>query len=805
VTVSGYVREAATGRPITGAPVDVFMNESKRAPGVLVGQGASDARGVFTIKLSLPNDKPAREYQLVNHAVAFVDGTGHAYGDGWGDPPFTTVASTTLTMSLPARDGLGAATNINGTLVDKTGPGVSSATVVVYVDNTVVSRPVTDSAGRWQIQYTFPSGSHAVEARFAGTSYYDPSNIARATISIDDYAIEIAPTLRAKPGEGLQLSGRVLGKGAAAPDRLVTIDGPFGNPTVSLRSDAAGRFSYSFSTSASQPPGTYVLTYRLPDHNVTKTQRVELNITGRIALSAPDTWDVEVPLPVAITLQTSAGVPLAGQSVRLSLAGPGGARDITVVTDAAGGAAPDLAPLRATAGSYTISARVLNAPNLEAPAVTQSLNLGTFDIRWSLPQTAQRGAPLFGNTTVSFGGRPFAGQTVTIDAFGSQQVTTDSQGVARWRAAVPTVAKPGTHSLTLQALDHPMRNASIDVVSIPKLTFDAPDVMEAGVPPQASLTLTDDQGDPIRNSAITITAVSGGGVNRTVVTTDARGHWSGPVNVSASEGSNVTLSARFDRSGSFLAAEGVQTMSVVAPTTRATSPNLWPLVALSAIVVAGGGCTTWWWLARRRTHRVPVIETAASAALAATAPRPGELDIHFAIPPGEPSVWGMGDPIELIAHNNGVAGSFELAWPGGSSVIALGESTEARTALTFPQEGDITLSAQRQGGSFTPNATSLRIVDYRKETAREFDLFLDKARTLDASLTRRSTPREIVWTLAGRLGAESEPLLDEVALVMEVTNYSQYEVKREHYLRFVAAARRLDGFFTPAAPLPQGG
>lgn len=802
VTVSGYVRDASTGRAIAGAPVDIFMNESKRTPGVLVGQGVSDASGTFTIRLDLPTDKPAREYQLVNHAAAFVDPSGRPYADGWGDPPFATTASTVLTLELPARDGFGTATTLGGTLLDNTGAPVPSATITLTSDSVVIGRPVTTSAGRYSLQYTFPAGVHVVEARFAGTSFYDPATAPRANITIEDYAIEIAPILRAKPGEALLLTGRVLGKGAVAPERALTIDGLFGAPTIRLVSDSAGRFSYSFATPTTTAPGTYTVTYHLPDHRVTKTQQIEINQTARLAMTLPSLWDVELPLTTTVTLRSALDQPITGQTLRVTMEGPGGTRDFTGITGSAGDVQVTLQPLRATPGAYTVSARILNNPHLEAPSLSQTLNLGAFEVAWDVPEVVVRGEQASVSATVSFSGRPLSNAPVTLDVFGPRQVTTDALGRVSWSETVPASATLGDVPLSVQAVDHPLRSDATRVVAVPKLALDAPEVFELGVPVQASLRLTDDQGAPLRDAAVTITTVSNDAIERTVVRTDADGRWNGALNVTTT-GGNVTMSARYDATGTYLGADEMQSMAAQMPTLVGGGSFPW-LIPLVGLALAGGAGATWYVVRKRRAGRPRKAEVAAAVTLA----HPSEVDLRFGIPEGEPAVWGIGDPLALAVRNVGAAGDFELQWPGGATSVHLAQGADSATTLEFPQEGEVTLTARRQGGEFDPAAASVRIVDYRKETAREFDLFLDKARGIDTSLTRQSTPREIVWTLEPRLGSGAHAWLDELAFVMEITNYSHYAVSREHYLRFVKAARALDPFFAPApepAPATPGG
>ena len=794
ITVSGYVRDPE-GRPVAGAPVDVFMNETKRAPGVLVGQGTTDGSGTFVITLTLPADKPAREYQLVNHAVAFTDASGRRWGDGWGDPPFATYASTVLKLEVPARDGLGASTPISGSLLDNTGAPVPGASVSILVDGVAVSRPITNAQGRFSTSHSFSAGAHAVEARFLATPNYEAST-ARASITIEDFAIEIAPTLRGKPGDTLLFSGRVLGLGAAAPERTVEI--AYFGERVTLKSDSTGRFSHAYSTPSSMAPGLYQVQYSLPEHNVVKPQTLEMNLSARIALTVPSSWDVEHPIPVGVALASTAGDPVPHQAVRLLLSGPGGSREMIVTTGDAGDITLDMQPLRPAPGIYTLSARIANNPYLDAPGTSMTVSLAQFEALWSVPSTVIRGADAGGAVTVRFGGKPLAGAALDLDFFGRQTIVTDANGRATWMQYVRPDATLGQSTISLSLADHPTRTTITSVVAVPKLAIEVDDKFAAGEPVPVTLRLRDDQGEPLRAREITLTTTSPEGLSRTTVMTDHRGEWTGPLDVSAQEG-DVTLSARFNASDPYLGAESVQSMSATTGSSAVSTRNwLVPLV-IGLAAVAGGGA----WLAANRFPRKPRAPAAApsvATTILAPARRAPDFDVRFAIPEGEPAVWGVGEPLALVASNQGAPGELELAWSGGSSRLAIARVAGGRATLTFPDEGDITLVAKRAGASdMDPAEASVRIVDYRKETAREFDLFLEKAQRVDPGLTRRSTPREIGWTLTGRLGADAAAHLDEIALVMELTNYSHYEASRAHYLRFVRAARALDAFFEPAA------
>ena len=785
-TVSGYVRDP-TDRPVAGAPVDVFLNETKRAPGVLVGQGVSDASGTFVITLDLPDDKPARDYQLVNHAVAFTDRSGRVWGDGWGDPPISTYAATTLKLDLPARDGLGASTPIAGTLSDNTATPVSGASIVISVDGAMVGRATTTALGRFTYSHTFPSGIHTVEAQFLGTSNYDAS-LARGSITIDDLAIDVPASLRAAPGDTILLAGRVLSQGVAAPGHAVSI-AYFGSG-VNLVSDGTGRFSYAYALPVTLAPGLYQVQYALPDEGVAKLQTLELNLSARIALDAPGSADLDQGIPVTVKLVSHRGDPLAGQAMRLTLTGPGGTSDMRLTTDSTGMISTQIHPLRKSAGTYTLTARLASTAYIDVSAASTTVTLGLFEILWSVPSSVIRGEEAGGALTARFAGQPLADTTLTLDVFGLKEVVTDANGRAEWTDMVPADAFLGQTILSARLDGHPVRTTVTNVLAKPDLRLDAPDEFVPGKKVDVKVLLRDDRGEPLADQEVTLRILRADGGSSSIVRTNGRGEWSGALDMGVKRGENVTLSAQVAAGGPYLGGDQTQVMTATATNVAARDWILPATIGLAAVV--GGGAI---YAVRRLPRKARVVEAAPAPIVAAPALRPADLQLRFGIPEGEPAVWGIGEPLALLVRNQGVAGEVELDWGGGRRSVA-SNGPETRTTLTFEAEDDITVRARRAGVSDMAAAeASVRIVDYRKETAREFDLFLAKAQRLDASLTTRSTPREIGWTLEMRLGDTARPHLEEIALVMEITNYSSHDVGRAHYLRFVRASRALDPFF----------
>lgn len=786
--VEGYVRESASGRDVAGAPVVIYMNETKAQPGVMVGRGVSDASGRFSIDVSLPTDKPARQYQLVNAAGPFSAADGTRYAVGWGDPPIETFSQTTFTLDLPARDGLQSGTPVRGLLIDATGAPVPLARVEMLVDGAVVRQGATTAEGVFAVTHTFPSkGTFSVQLRFPGNAYYGGSETAAREILIEDVAIDVAASQLVERGTALTLAGRVLVSGVATPGKEVAVTHPFGD-ALRLTTDSAGRFSTSIVVPDSTRLGAHEVRLAVSEFGTTKTQRVEVWTRGFILLDAPERARVDADVPVTVTLQDARGNVLAGEQMRVVLSGPGGSDEARTSR---------LAELRApqpAEGLYTITATALSTYVTAAPA-EHPIELGTLVVDWDLPETVVRGRDAAVSATVTFAGKPLPNAPVLLGLFTPEQRFTSSTGRAEWTVTIPKQAPLGSTVATLALPEEGVsQERTTRVVAIPTLDLALPDEFSPGGPLVASVKLLDDLGEPLASHRVDLSWRAGDWSSASSFTTDANGSWSGEIDTSGAPRAELAAAAHHPEQRDFLAAD--KTASVFVAKAATGTPDLSPLLWGIPLVVVGaaGGAGV---LLKRRLDARKVAVAAQPAPTASVLHAPG-FDLDVGIPDGEPLVWGIGEPLALSVRATGESAGrrdVRLQAPGLDRTVALDRAPTA-TSVAFATEGAITLRASRTDDAMAaPVTIEIGIVEYRKEISREFDLLLERARGVEQSISKQSTAQEVEWMLSHRLGPASSAPLAEMALVMDVANYSGQPIARADYLRFVRAVRALDPLF----------
>ena len=75
----------------------------------------------------------------------------------------------------------------------------------------------------------------------------------------------------------------------------------------------------------------------------------------------------------------------------------------------------------------------------------------------------------------------------------------------------------------------------------------------------------------------------------------------------------------------------------------------------------------------------------------------------------------------------------------------------------------------------------IRIVDFREEIVRLYDVFLEWAKERAGDVTEQSTPREVEALLVSRGQPIPQKALDELISRFEEADYSEHPIARRHY------------------------
>ncbi|MCA1813600.1 MAG: hypothetical protein LC624_06580 [Halobacteriales archaeon] len=330
--IEGKVVAQGTDRGVGHAPIRVWLNVTKDAPGVLLAEGESDADGSFGIEVQV--NLSASSYQLVAESRGVPIDAVRAYGPSWSDPEVDVVADTRLTLEAPERGGMLAPVPVGGNLTDELGDPVAGASIVVARGDEPLANLTTGADGTFEGSITFPApGTYALTATFAGDGHNLPSQ-AQASISIVDAGLALPASLDVVRGEALVLNGSVRLDGAAWPGANVSIT--YALPTLvgegaeavmvpqqvrQVAADASGAFEDRVVVAKEAPLGRAVVQVRLGERDV--AQDVPLTVFQRpqVAVVVPAVANTSAVATVLVL--DDAGQPLPGADVTL-LAGEQG-------------------------------------------------------------------------------------------------------------------------------------------------------------------------------------------------------------------------------------------------------------------------------------------------------------------------------------------------------------------------------------------------------------------------------------------------------------------------------------------------
>ena len=223
-TLGGTVR-TADGRPVSGAHVEIFVNETKEHGGILIGETIA-RNGRFEAEVIIPSSLERGSYQLLARTVA-----NDQYEESWSDPDITVYSESGLQLTGPSEVPVDTQALFRGKLLDDTGGGVAGMEVQVLVDGREQPPLSTDDGGEFAFSQTFTEvGRHTVEIGFEGREFLlgNTARLELAAVMPTDLTINVPGD--ASVGEEFTIRGYLRnGRGEPLPKEELTLavgDGP---------------------------------------------------------------------------------------------------------------------------------------------------------------------------------------------------------------------------------------------------------------------------------------------------------------------------------------------------------------------------------------------------------------------------------------------------------------------------------------------------------------------------------------------------------------------------------------------------
>ena len=204
-------------------------------------------------------------------------------------------------------------------------------------------------------------------------------------------------------------------------------------------------------------------------------------------------------------------------------------------------------------------------------------------------------------------------------------------------------------------------------------------------------------------------------------------------------------------------------------------------------------------LRRRSAAAVPVLvpetpgEGGEDEEDAGPEPQPVVLRIEFRREaPDLADVWGVGEEVTVTVsvtdeEGSAIAGAIvdvSVAGDAPTGFALLGSDGAYTFDWSSEEPGDYPVSVGFAGDDdYLPGSESriLRIVDFREEIVRLYNVFLGWTKERAEDVTEQSTPREVEALLVARGLPISQKALDELISRFEEADYSEHPIARRHY------------------------
>ena len=230
----------ASGRPVDGVEVEVFINEKKENGGIKVGTGSVE-RGRFSVEVHLPTRFARGGYQLIAHAMANSE-----YEESWSDPEIKVYSGTSLQLAGPAEVSVDTVAQFSGQLSEEVAGDLANQEIQITIDGQQASPAYTDATGRFEFTHTFvETGKHVAGARFVESDFLLGNEAQLVLSATMPSVLEIQAPPQVRLNEDFHIGGHLQDtRGHPLAGRDVAVALPGGLP-LSATTDEQGTFQTS--------------------------------------------------------------------------------------------------------------------------------------------------------------------------------------------------------------------------------------------------------------------------------------------------------------------------------------------------------------------------------------------------------------------------------------------------------------------------------------------------------------------------------------------------------------------------------
>ena len=718
---------------------------------------------------------------------------------------FQVTMPTETMIHAPAIVEVGQEFEIAGELRDVRGNPLAGESVHVQVGDAAERSVTTDSSGNFEFSDTVSeSGEHILSAEFRRSGPLLASNGSALLASQHLVVLTIDGPGRIERRQGATFEGRLESETfAPTGDLELTLEDSSGQETTSINTDENGRFAHTQSSFINT--GLHFLTGHYPGEEYVGSSTAGISFyvyaPTMLTLEGPEVVRDGQPFVLSGALVQDEGRPVPDAEIQLT-----GAESRTLVTDADGkfswetsGSLDQTQTDEAVESELFFEVAFAGTDHLGPSTTNSSTLVGLPRIVVEAMEPIARGGTATLRGTVLLGNSPTPGVLVGISQEVSQE--SDEAGAFILDHPVPSNTPVGTWQVVVSAPDiEASFSVGIEIRSAPSMRFDPSDLPAPEYTTLLVATLLDDTGTGIAGATLrsdqgveTVTDDLGKAIIE-VMTPETKDAVLVPVVVSfAGDARNLPIAESF---------------ALAIPAVSGFNWLLWVGIPGMVAIVAASV------FAERRLRTVnvpdlvlrgratvgPIPEPVASVPVSeddevdeGEKPLATLVEVIFSkADPVMDDVWGPGEDVSAtftLRDEDGepISAAFvnvSVASLGTSSQLTTDDHGECSISWTGGEMGEYRVVVVYEGDDgylSTSTSATFRIVEFREEIVRLYNLFLDWVTERTATLTEQSTPREIEVILVSEGVRLDQKSLDELISRFEEADYSEHPIARRHY------------------------